>query len=299
MTNPYINTLRTPLYHTTHPPSNNTNQWRCPHHRLHLDGQDCIPISPDSPIIDTPSKYRKMQARRNAAALPTTNSNSQATNTQPTPSGPPARLQRMTSEERIRASATFSLNKNGEPLFQEQEQEQNVDQDDSQDFVIPSSPPSQHQALERVPETPMADLPSSPPLPLLTAANLRQLNSQPGHEVASGASSSSYSHPAASPAPPPSVYSLPSEVAHRISRLILRTRINAANHAASEMQLQAFRGALEMALARVQYEASRVDTWMATAVALLLLCLAYAAWCRYKSAEFEFIEGCRREWFEL
>jgi hypothetical protein len=243
-----------------------------------------------------------MQARRNAAALPINHNNSQAT-TQPTPSGPQAGRHHITPEERL-ASATFSLNKNGEPLGQEVDQ--NVEHDDSQDFVIPSSPPSQHHALERIPETPMGDLPSSPPLPLLTADNLRQLNSQPAHQGSRGArtgASSSFSHlshPFASPgAPPPSVYSLPSEIAHQISRLILRTQINAANHAASEEQLEATRGALEMALVRLQQEASRVDTWMGTTVALLLLCLAYAAWCQYNSAEFEFIEECRREWFGL
>jgi hypothetical protein len=88
-------------------------------------------------------------------------------------------------------------------------------------------------------------------------------------------------------------------VAHRISRLVLRTKINAANHQASEVQLQEARGALEVALARVRYEASRVNTWMATAIVLLLLCLVYAAWCQYNSAEFAFIEECRRKWFGL
>jgi hypothetical protein len=259
-----------------------------------------VPVSSDGPIIDTPSNYRKMQARRNAA-LPVNMNNSQAT-IQPTPSGSPARLHHMTPEEL--ASATFSLNRNGDPLGQDDDQ--NVDQDDSQNFLIPSSPPSQNNALERVPETPMADLPSSPPLPLLTSANLRQLNSQPAHQRLKGAgtgsqsSSSSHSRNHASPlAPPPSIRSIPSEVAHRISRLILRMQINAANHAASEEQLEATRGALEAALARVQHEASRVNIWMGTAVALSLPCLAYAAWCQYNSAEFALIEECRSEWFGL
>ena len=80
---PYVNTRRTPLSINLQPPRDSSTQWRCPHKRLHLDSQDCFPISPDSPIIDTPSKYRKMQARRNAALLL---NDSQAT--QPTPSGP-------------------------------------------------------------------------------------------------------------------------------------------------------------------------------------------------------------------
>jgi hypothetical protein len=258
-----------------------------------------VPVSSDGPIIDTPSNYRKMQARRNAA-LPVNMNNSQAT-IQPTPSGSPARLHHMTPEEL--ASATFSLQKNGEPLGQE-EDDQNIDQDDSQNFVIPSSPPSQNHALERVPETPLAGFPSSLPLPLLTSANLRQLNSQPAHHGSRGAgtgatSSSSSNNHASSLAPPPSIRSLPSEVANRISRLILRTQINELKRQASEIQLEATRGALETALARVQLEASRVNIWMGTAVALLLLCLAYAVWCQYNSAEFAFIEECRSEWFGL
>jgi len=306
--NPYINTLRTPLSHTTHPPRTSSNQWRCPHQRLHLDGQDCVPVSPDSPIVDTPSKYRKMQARRNGASASGLGlGRSQATNnTQPTPSGPRPQQQagkllqdntpEAEEEAKVTSSAAHSLQHNGE-------ESQDV-HDDSQNFLIPSSPPSQHAShSSRVPETPMADLPSSPPLPLLTAANLRQLDSQPSHNGASRAgapSSSSHNYLNASlPAPPPSVRSLPSEVAHRISRLVLRTQINAAKHEASEEQLAVTQGALAAALARVQHEASRVDAWMGTAIALLLLGLAYAAWCRYNSAEFEFIEECRRKWFGL
>jgi hypothetical protein len=205
----------------------------------------------------------------------------------------------MTPEEETQTSANLPLNKNGEPLGQKEDP--NVsDQDNSQSSLIPSSPPIHNQALERVPETPLADLPSSPPLPLLTAANLHQLNRRPSHAGARGAPSSSHSHSHASPpAPPPSIRSLPSEVAHQISRLILRTQIHELKHHASEEQLGATRGALETALARGQHEASRVDTWRGIVVALLLLCLAYAAWCQYRSAEFEFIEECRREWFRL
>lgn len=290
MMNPYINTTRTPLSDNIQPPHGGSQQWRCPHQRLHLDNSDCTPISPDSPIIDTPSKYRKMQAGRNlASAL----GNSQAT-TQPTPSGPPARNHHKTPEESL---ASVHSRQGGDDS---EEEDRNFD--DNQYFLDPSNPPSYD--LERVPETPTADLPSSPPLPLLTAENLRQLDRQPAHGRARGAeapSSSSHANvlSASPPAPPPSVRSLPSEVAHRISRLVLRTKINAANHQASEVQLQEARGALEVALARVRYEASRVNTWMATAIVLLLLCLVYAAWCQYNSAEFAFIEECRRKWFGL
>lgn len=292
--NPYINTLRTPLSGTAGPPPSSSNQWRCPHKRLHLDNQDCVPISPDSPIIDTPSKTRKLQARRNAALLV----NSQAT-TQPTPTGPPARSRRNASKGSL-ASVADSPRDQGDNFAREESQVSEA----SRDFLLmPSSPPSQH-AAERVSETPLADLPSSPPLPRLTAANLHQFNSQAAHKSAIGVgsrSSSDRSHadvPAASP-PAPSVHSLPSEVAHQISRLVLRTRINALKHNASEVQLEATRAALETALARVQQEASRVDAWMATAFALLLLCLAYAAWCQWDSAEFALIEERRREWFGL
>ena len=294
--NPYINTLRTPLSGTTGPPHNSSNQWRCSHKRLHLDNQDCIPISPESPIIDTPSKYRKMQAKRNAALLV----NSQATS-QLTPSRPPAG-----SHHNARKGTLSSIAKSPQDHGDNLAQEQSQAFDNSQTFLIPSSPPIRGvHPLERVPETPLADLPSSPPLPLLTAENLRQLNSQPARQGARGTGAgapSSSSHadiPAASDAPAPSVRSLPSDVAHRISRLVLRTRINALKHEASEMQLKATRGALETVLARVQHEALRVDGWMGTAVALLLMCLAYAAWCRRNSAEFAFIEECRRKWFGL
>ena len=80
---------------------------------------------------------------------------------------------------------------------------------------------------------------------------------------------------------------------------MLRTKINAAKHEASEEQLEATRGALSVALARVQIEVSRANNWMAITVALLLLCLAYAAWCQHNSAEFAFIEESRRKWFGL
>ena len=164
--NPYINTLRTPFSGTAGPPPSSSNQWRCPHQRLHLDNQDCVPISPDSPIIDTPSKYRKMQARRNAALLV----NSQAT-TQPTPSGLSAGSHRNDTPKGSLASVADSP----------QDQDDNLASEESPDFeaskaflLVPSSPPSYDgHALERVPETPLADLPSSPPLPLLTAENLR------------------------------------------------------------------------------------------------------------------------------
>lgn len=292
--NPYINTLRNPLSGTARPPPSSSNQWRCPHQRLHLDNQDCVPISPESPIIDTPSKYRKMQARRNAALLV----NSQAT-TQPTPTGPPARSHRNASKGSL-ASVADSPHDQGDNLAQEERQVFEA----SRDFLlIPSSPPSHgDHALERIPETPLADLPSSPPLPFLTTENLRQFNSQAAHKSAIGVgapSSSNHSHadlPAAFP-PAPSVHSLPSEVAHQISRLVLRTRINALKHNASEVQLEAMRAAVEAALARVQHGTSRVNVWMATAFALLLLCLAYAAWCQWNSAGFAFIEERRREWF--
>ena len=290
--NPYINTLRTPFSGTAGPPPSSSNQWRCPHQRLHLDNQDCVPISPDSPIIDTPSKYRKMQARRNAALLV----DSQAT-TQPTPAGPPARSHRNASKGSL-ASVSNSPQDQGDNLAQWESQVFQT----SRDFLLmPSSPPSRH-AAERVPETPLADLPSSPPLPRLTAANLHQLNSQPIHKSSRGPgapSSSNHSHPdlpAAFP-PAPSVHFLPSEVAHQISRLVLRTRINALKHNASEVQLEAMRAALEAALAKPQHETSRVDAWMGIAVALLLLCLAYAAWCQWNSAEFAYIEESRRKWF--
>ncbi|GAB7331627.1 hypothetical protein MBLNU13_g02994t1 [Cladosporium sp. NU13] len=289
--NSFINTLRTPLSGDTQPPHNGGNQWRCPHKRLHLDNQDCIPVSPDSPILDTPSKYRKIQARRNEALLV----NSQAT-TQPTPSGPPVGSQHIAPKGSL-ASVANSPQDDGTNHGQEQSQNAH----DSQNFLVPSSPPSNH-ALERVPETPLADPPSSPPLPLLTAENLRQLNSQPTHKSARGAgapSSSGHAELPASSAPAPSVRSLPSEVAHRISRLVLRTRINALNQDASEVQLEATRGALEAALARIKHQASRVDAWMRTAIALLLLCLAYAAWRQWNSAEFALIEECRRKWFGL
>ncbi|KAM0708192.1 hypothetical protein Q7P35_004842 [Cladosporium inversicolor] len=285
--NPYINTLRTPLSTTTQPPHSSSKQWRCPNQRLHLDGHDCVPTSPDSPIIDTPSKYRKMQARRNVALGL---GNSQAT-TQPTPSGSPAGLHHGSPEQSMASVHSRQDGHDGE------EQNQNVEHSASQDFPMPSSPPS-HDLVERIPDTPLADLPSSPPLPLLTAANLRQLNSQPAHKGAGGSSSSNHSH-ASPPAPPPSLRSIPSSVAHRISRLVLRTKINAAKHQASEVQLQATRGALELALARVRREAARVNGWIGIAVALLLLCLAYAGWCQYNSAEFAFIEESRREWFGL
>ena len=292
---PYIDTVTTPLSVNQQPPQPTSQQWRCfDHERLHRDNQKCVPISPDSPIIDTPSKYNKMMAKRAAASMM---NNSQAT--QPTPSGPPAGARHDSPEESL-DSASSSEGKEGSRSSHKQDN--SAIDDDNPDFAMPSSPPSHHSS-SRVPETPVGfgvDPASSPPLPLLTEENLQQLNNQPTSEAPAPASGSHTFHPAASPAAPaPSVRSLPSEVAHKISRLVLRTRINALNHQASEKELKATRGALTTALASGQHDASRVANWRATSMMLLLLCLAYAAWCQYNSAEFEFIDEFRRKWFGL
>ena len=297
---PYINTVTTPLSINQQPPQPTSQQWRCfGHERLHRDNQNCVPISPNSPIIDTPSKYNKMMAKRAAASML---NNSQAT--QPTPSGPPAGARHDSPDESL-GSADSSQDHNGSSSSSSNQQDNDaVDDNTNPGFAMPSSPPSHHSS-SRIPETPVGlgvDPASSPPLPLLTERNLLQLNNQPTSEAPAPASGSHTSHPAASPAAPasaPSIRSLPSEVAHKISRLVLRTRINALNHQASERELEATRGALSTALARGRHEASRVTNWRATAMALLLLCLTYAVWCQYNSAEFEFIEECRRKWFGL
>ena len=235
-------------------------------------------------------------AKRAAASMM---NNSQAT--QPTPSGPPAGARHDSPEESL-DSASSSEGKEGSRSSHKQDN--SAIDDDNPGFAMPSSPPSYYSS-SRVPETPVGfgvDPASSPPLPLLTEKNLLQLNNQPTSEAPALASGSHTPHPAASPAAPasaPSIRSLPSEVAHKISRLVLRTRINALNHQASERELEATRGALSTALARGRHEASRVTNWRATAMALLLLRLTYAVWCQYNSAEFEFIEECRRKWFGL
>jgi hypothetical protein len=267
----------------------------------------CIPISPDSPIIDTPSKYNKMVTKRAAASLL---NNSQAT--QPTPSAPPGGAKHNTPGSSL-SSASSSKNDKGSSnsggsssRSTGSKKNANANADDANDnasFALPSSPPIPHSPY-RVPETPLdigVDIPASPPLPLLTAENFLLLDSQPTCAAPAAESSSHANAPSASPAPAtaPSVRSLPSEISHRISRLVLRTNINAAKHEDSEEKLAATRKALSLALTDVQHEASRVDSWKATVVALLLLCLAYASWCRYNSAEFAFIEECRRKWFGL
>ena len=180
---PYINTLRTPLSATTHPPQSDSRQWRCPHKRLHLDHQDCVPISPDEPIVDTPSKYRKMVARKAGASLL---NDSQAT--QPTPSAPPGRAKHNATEDSLaydRSSRKNSPSSGGSSNRQDDAVNGN-DNDDDAAFAMPSSPPnhSNHSPSSPhvVPETPLdvsVLYQSSSPLPRLTAENLLRLDAHP------------------------------------------------------------------------------------------------------------------------
>jgi hypothetical protein len=296
-----------------------TPAWRCSeqsHKRLHRDGEVCTGSPPTSPIIDTPSKRARFERKRTAALLGS--GSSQAT--QPTPSRPapaksapaPSNLRAQTSANADAAdgdvvpAAAAPAQDDDDAVDDRQEfdyddtRSSRVDNvEEEEDYFNVAHTPSQHtpsqhgSASERIPETPF-DIPSSPPLPFLTASNLSALQDQaplpPPSQLPFAAG--------ASP-PPPSVRSLSSAVAAQISRLILRTDINAAHHRASTIQLAAAQGELTVARGQVRQEVVRGDGWRNTVVALLVLCLAYVIWCWWNSAEFEFLENARREWWGL
>jgi hypothetical protein len=88
-------------------------------------------------------------------------------------------------------------------------------------------------------------------------------------------------------------------VAHQISRLILRTEINAAQYQASTRQLVVAQGDLTVAHGQVRQEIVRGDGWRDALVAVLVLGLAYVIWCWWHSVEFEFLEESRRKWYGL
>lgn len=151
-----------------------------------------------------------------------------------------------------------------------------------------------------VPETPLGlgvDIPSSPPQ-LLTENNLSVLNEQMARSSASPSrNDGNASNNIVSSTPTASA--IPSEVRHRISRLVLRTQINALQHTAAQTKLNFAEERLEGAHALVRLEASAQKTWRHAAQLLLALCLAYAMWCAYNSAEMAYIEERRRLWFGL
>jgi hypothetical protein len=297
-----------------------TPAWRCgeqSHKRLHRDGEACTGSPPTSPINDTPSKRARFERKRNAALLGS--GSSQAT--QPTPSRP-APAKPAPAPSGLRAQVTANADAaDGDvataaaaPSREDNdavEERQEFDYDDTRSsradsveeeedyFNLPLSShqhtPSQHaSASERIPETPL-NLTSSPPLPFLTASNLSALQDQapppPPDQLPFAA--------AASPAPPASIRSLPSAAAAQISRLILRSDINAAHHQGATRQLLATQGDLTVARGQIRQEVVRGDGWRNTVVALLVLCLAYVIWCWWNSAEFEFLENARREWWGL
>jgi hypothetical protein len=278
-----------------------TPAWRCgaqSHKRLHRDGEPCTGSPPTSPIIDTPSKRARMERKRNAALLGL--GSSQAT--QPTPSRPAPVLSNLRVQTSASPDAPEGAPAQDDEAIVDNRQEfdytspdrslaANVEEED--DYFNLARTPSQH-ASERIPDTPF-DLPSSPPLPQLTAENLFELGAQ-----APGPAPDQLPFAAATAFPPlPSVCSLSSAVAHQISRLILRTDINALQYQASSTQLVAARGDLSVAHGRVRREMVRGDGWRNALVGLMVLCLAYVIWCWWNSAEFAFIEESRRRWWGL
>lgn len=174
----------------------------------------------------------------------------------------------------------------------------NNDQSSPEQPHTPLQNTSDQPTSDRVPETPAGsggvNFPSSPPLPDLTAENLSILQIQ----AADQAPADSPTEVPASP-PPASVQSTPSNLAHQIRRLMLRNRIDQANTQASETQLVATQGRLSVARERTRQEAARSRAWRNALTAVLVLCLAYVVWCYRNSAEFEFIDECRRKWYGL
>lgn len=281
--------------------------WRCntPHERLHRDSKPCTGSPPTSPIIDTPSKRERMERKKTAAML----ENSQATD--PTPSRPArsglgiqAVVDQDTQEE-TELPANVEPENTGDSFSA-------FDPSSNNDQSSPEQPPhtplqntSAQQASDRIPETPTGsgggNFPSSPPLPNLTAENLSILQIQSADQPPAPATPRPASSPFAVPASPPpaSVWSMPSNVAHQIRRLMLRNRIDQANTQASSTQLVATQGHLSAARERTRHEAARSRAWRNTLTAVLVLCLAYVVWCYRNSAEFEFIDECRRKWYGL
>lgn len=163
-----------------------------------------------------------------------------------------------------------------------------VDDDVPQPTV--ESPP-EPRASSIVPETPVAlgvYLPSSPLL--LTEGNLSILN---GQGQAPRSSPPRASHASAAP----SIH--PSETNHRISRLVLRSQINALHASAAQAHLNVAEQRLSEAHTIANREASACKTWRHITQLLVLLCLAYMAWCVYNSCEFAYIEERKRGWYGL
>lgn len=271
--------------------------WRCDLQgekgRLHRDSEDCTGTPPTSPIIDTPAKRERLLKKKNAL-LPDSQT------TEPTPSAPPRQRPQMEAdpadeeEQEQQEEEEESL---GFAKVQEVD-ENNAHENDHESQQLPShlSRTPSLAASERTPETPLGlglDLPSSPPLPALTSANLSLHDQQTATNQP--AASDGTNIPASASGvivvrnrrirTPESISSLATSVRDLISRLVFQER-------ASQEQYEAANEALGR-------ETARRRAWRDALVALVVLCLAYVCWCYYNSADFEFIIACRRDWYGL
>lgn len=212
--------------------------------------------------------------------------------TQPTPSAAPRQRPQMEADQTEQEEEESLV-----PVNVQEVDDAHEDDHESQQLPSHLSRTPSPAASERIPETPLGlglNLPSSPPLPALTAANLSLLDQQTGTNHAVAANDANIP---ASAAPvdtaskykrlrtPASIYSVAPSVRYQISRLVLRVHINGEQHAAAD---RAHR-----------HEAARSRAWRDALIALLVLCLAYAFWCYYNSTDFEFIAASRRDWYGL
>lgn len=272
------------------PLSSEESTWRCGRKgRLHRESGQCTNTPPTSPIIDTPAKRARLSRQRNAL-LPDSQT------TQPTPSAAPRQRPQMeadqTEEEEQQEEEESLVPANAQEVDDAHENDQESQQLPSHLSRTPSP-----AASERIPETPLGlglSIPSSPPLPALTAANLSLHDQQTATNQSATANDANIP---ASAAPvdtastykrlrtPASIHSVATSVRYQISRLVLRADINGKQYAAADRAHH--------------HEAARGRAWRDALIALLVLCLAYAFWCYYNSADFEFIAAARRDWYGL
>lgn len=275
---------------------NSPPSWRCDNRsRLHRGDETCTASSPpSSPIIDTPGKRMTFEKKMIARQL----EDSQAI-TEPTPSRaatlrPRSRPQARTgapvpsvtpTSSRRRNLATIRKDSSAEPAHSKE----SYDNDGN----------SQPTPEDRVPETPQK-FSSSPPLPLprLTADNLSLLEGrQPSGSGDNASAAEALS--ACGLAPASTVVSLPAYVNYQISHLVQRSRINALQHSAAQKRLATMHEDRASEDDRARRGAARDQARKAALVGLVMLCLAYAAWCWINSVEFEFIDACRRAAYGL
>jgi len=243
--------------------------WRCNNrHRLHRGDTSCTASSPpSSPIVDTPEKRKTFERKRNTCQLQDS----------------------FATTDRSSSRAAGCPHPQARALAAVREEHRELARSNHDEgFQVTAAASSSRSSPDRIPES-SVNLPSSPPLPLrqLNADNLSLLEGRSSSPQAKAHSEAS------------SARSLPAYALHQISRLVLRSRINALHHDAAQVRLAAAHEELGVLREITRHSAIRSKTWEALFFMLALFCLAYTVWCFINSAEFEFINSCRRACYGL